>query len=81
MNTPADVVIEKLGGVDAVAAVCGVDRSTIHRWTYEKKKGGTDGRIPTQWQQTLLNHARANEIALTPADFFDPEPAQTEQAA
>lgn len=72
MGKPAEIVIRKMGGFDAVADICGVDRTRVFRWTYPKVRGGTDGRIPTQHQQTLLDFARSNGLDLTPDDFFDP---------
>ena len=75
MSNPASVIIEKLGGVEAVAAVCAVDISRVYRWTYDKSSGGTDGRIPTRHQQTILDHARARGLDLSPADFFASEAA------
>jgi hypothetical protein len=67
---PAAHVIAISGGVDAVAAICGVNRIQVHRWTYTKAKGGTGGLVPSQHQVTLLEWARENDVALTPDDFF-----------
>lgn len=77
MDSPAKRVIEKCGsgnfraGIKVVAEITGTDKSRVHRWTYSKEKGGTDGLIPSQQQQALLDGARARGIALEPADFFD----------
>lgn len=68
---PAQRVIEKCGGPQAVAKMVGVDVSRVHRWTYPKARGGSDGLIPSQQQQALLNAARESGIDLQPADFFD----------
>lgn len=71
MKTPAERIIEKCGGPKALASLVGVDLSRVHRWTYPKAKGGTDGRIPSRHHQKLLDRARENGISLSPADFFE----------
>lgn len=76
MSNPAARVIEKCGGHKTVAEWCGVDVSRVHRWTYSKKKGGTDGLIPTKQQRRLLEKARSAGVELSPADFFDQQAAQ-----
>lgn len=69
-------IIKKCGGgnfsagVALVARWTGVHSSRVHRWTYSKSKGGTDGIIPSQHQQKILDRAREAGIDLTPADFF-----------
>ncbi len=68
---PAQKIIDKCGGVAAVAEMVGVHISRVHRWTYPRERGGTDGLIPSQQQQPLLEAARQRGIDLTPADFFD----------
>lgn len=75
MNTPAARIIDKLGGAKRVAEIVGVDVSRVHRWTYPRERRGTGGIVPSRHQQRLLDHARANGIDLTPADFFAPPPA------
>lgn len=73
--TVAERVIKKFGGPQAVAEIVGRDVSRIHRWTYPKERGGTDGRIPQPCQGALLKAAREQGIDLTPADFFEPSEA------
>lgn len=68
---PALRIIDKCGGFRAVAKMLGVDVSGVHRWTYPKERGGTDGRIPSRRQQPLINAALAAGIPLSPTDFFD----------
>jgi hypothetical protein len=72
MQNPAAQVIEKCGGPQVVAEILGVDVSRVHRWTYPKERGGSDGIIPTRHQQRLLDEARSRGIELEPADFFEP---------
>lgn len=75
-RTPAERVIEKCGGLAAVAKMAGVHITRVHRWAYPKgREGGTDGRIPTKHQQVLLDRARDQGIDLKPSDFFEPAPA------
>ena len=75
MQNPASQVIEKCGGPQAVAEILGVDVSRVHRWTYPKERGGSDGIIPTRHQQRLLDEARKRGIELEPDDFFQPTAA------
>jgi hypothetical protein len=70
MKTPAEVVIEICGGPRAVANICGVDVSRVHRWTYPPDRGGTGGIIPAKHQNTLLDAARSRGLALRPEHFF-----------
>lgn len=63
-------IIEKCGGPRAVAEICGVDVSRVHRWKYPPERGGTGGIIPASHQITLLEGARAAGINLRPDDFF-----------
>jgi len=70
MCEPAKSLIEKCGGARAVADMVGVDISRVHRWTYPRSRGGTDGAIPTRHQTNLLTRARERGIDLRPEDFF-----------
>jgi aspartate carbamoyltransferase catalytic subunit len=70
MLNPAAHIIAKCGGPEAVAAMVGIHPSNVHRWTYPKDKGGTDGRVPTRHHRKLIEAARAKGITLTPDDFF-----------
>lgn len=70
MSNAATNVILKCGGPQAVSAMAGVDVSNVHRWTYPKERGGTDGVVPAKHQQTLLKKAREAGIELSPDDFF-----------
>lgn len=67
---PAKGIIEKFGGPEKVAAVTGKHVSRVYRWMYPKVRGGSDGFIPQAVAATLLAHAEAEGIDLTPADFF-----------
>lgn len=67
---PAQKIIEICGGYQAVAKMTGRTISRVHRWTYPKDRGGTDGLIPSDAQQILLREAIKRGLPLTPAHFF-----------
>lgn len=68
---PAGAVIDKCGGVGAVAKALGLSRSTVWRWTQPcadaDQQGQTGGLVPSQHQRPLLDWAAANGIRLTPS--------------
>lgn len=66
-------IIDKCGGAARVAQLVGIDKSNVHRWTYPKERGGSDGLIPAIHQQKLLAAAKIEGIDLSPDDFFTPE--------
>jgi len=76
ITNPATRVITKVGkgdfskGLALVKQWTGLHESRIYRWTYERSRGGTGGLIPAQHQQTILEAARREGVALEPADFF-----------
>lgn len=67
---PARSVIEKCGGLDAVAFVTGRSVSSVRKWTVSRDKRGTGGLIPSDCQVLLLRAEADNRWGLTPADFF-----------
>ena len=77
---PAKTIIERLGGVDAVARRTGKHISRIYRWMYPPERGGTGGVIPQREIAGLLEFAREEGIPLSPADFFE-TPAPANEAA
>jgi hypothetical protein len=63
-----------------VSAAAGVHRTRVWKWTQPREKGGTGGVIPHWHVRKLLEHATANGIAITSADFapnitYSPAPA------
>jgi len=74
---PANTVISKVGGFDAVAEITGAHVSRVYRWTYPAERGGTGGTIPQRYHRTLLDYARGHSIDLSAEDFIAP----AEQAA
>jgi translation initiation factor IF-1 len=67
---PAKSIIERLGGVDVVAEICGKDRTRVYRWMYPRKRGGTGGLIPQTEFHKLLDYAKRHGIRLRPGDFM-----------
>jgi len=47
LSTQAIKVAKPFGGLTGLAKAIGKNPSTVHRWSYPKDRGGTDGRIPT----------------------------------
>ena len=70
MSNPAENVIRKSGGAQVVADWCEVDVSNVHRWTYPKDRGGSEGLIPARHQQIILERARKAGVDVQPSDFF-----------
>jgi len=60
----APKIIKRFGGTRAAAAAMRLPPSTVQSWK-------DTGLIPAKHQQKILDAARANGIALEPADFFD----------
>lgn len=69
-KSPADIVIEKFGGVRATARALELNSSSVSRWRAPAEKRGLDGRVPSKHQATILRLARARGIDLTAADLI-----------
>lgn len=67
---PAATVISRLGGEAKVSEITGRGLTAPYKWQYPIEKGGTGGLIPQRLHRVLLDYARANGIALSPADFL-----------
>lgn len=68
----ASVIVSKFGGAYSLSELIGLDVSQIYRWTYSKERtGGTGGKIPSKYQEVLLNKAKEVGVELKPDDFFD----------
>ncbi|MBL4767872.1 MAG: hypothetical protein JKY94_09180 [Rhodobacteraceae bacterium] len=67
---PASTIIKICGGFKAVAEITGRDETRVRRWTYKKRKGGTDGLIPSEVAQLLMVEAQKRKLPLTPEHFF-----------
>ena len=66
-NKIAETVIRKAGGVGRVAEITGASESWVHRWTYKKEAGGTDGEVPQKATKALIAAG-----VVIPSDFFAP---------
>lgn len=66
---PAKSVIAKIG-IEKVSELTGKHVSRVYRWMYPKERGGTGGYIPNSDIPLLLAYAKANDIDVSPADFF-----------
>jgi len=64
MINDAKSVIEKFGGIKALASAINKDPATIYRWTYPKIKGGTGGLIPTSSLNKITEAAQRLNISL-----------------
>lgn len=67
---PAKSIIDLFDGVDNVMAITGASRTRVYRWTQPKERGGTGGFIPTSRARKLLQHAKANDIAVSADQFL-----------
>lgn len=69
---PAYSVIQKLGGVRAVAKYCSITPAAVSRWATVKTatngKGG-DGTIPANHHHTLIQMAKDKRIRLSLKDI------------
>lgn len=70
---PADLVIERFGGVRALAAEIDVNPSTVSRWRKPKDGRGSgvngcDGMIPRWHHDGIMSAARRLKIRLTWAE-------------
>ncbi len=66
-KSPAELAIERFGGVRPLArkltaAGNPVHYSRVSRWPLPRDKGGSDGRIPQKYHQTILQMARSQKV-------------------
>jgi hypothetical protein len=69
-STPADKVIEAFDGVRATARALGRNPSSVSRWRKSREDGGTDGRIPSNLQEAVIQAARSRGLTLTAEDLI-----------
>lgn len=67
---PANAIIKKLGGINAVAEITGAHFTWVTRWRLPKDQTGTGGTIPQKHVAALLAHAKAKAIDLSLEEFF-----------
>lgn len=66
---PARSIVTRLGGVRATARILGVNPSAVSRWMVSHKEKGTGGAIPLKHWQSILNHAKKENIRLSVTDL------------
>jgi hypothetical protein len=69
---PAQTIIRKLGGPNAVAQITGLHRTRVSSWQRSRAAGGTDGRVPQKHHAALLAFAREKGIELKAEEFLHP---------
>lgn len=63
-------IFKKFGNARKLAKAMGRTPSTLYRWTYEKKRGGTGGLIPSSALPAVLEAARCSGIFISADDLF-----------
>jgi hypothetical protein len=66
---PANTIIQKFGGLSALAEVVGKASHTVMKWRMPKPQG-TGGVIPHWHHEAILAAAVEKGIELEPADFL-----------
>lgn len=67
---PAKSIVARFGGEAKIAEVLSISPTIPYAWQYPREKKGTGGTIPQRYHLALLDHAQANGIDLSPADFL-----------
>jgi hypothetical protein len=70
MNSPADIVIERFGGVRPLARLLELNHSSVARWPAPKTKRGSGGLVPSQYHRRLLDLARERGIELSASELI-----------
>lgn len=81
---PAQTIVRKLGGPNAVADITGVHRTRVSNWMRPKEAGGTGGTIPFKHVPALIAAAKDAGVELQADDFLPalvPAPAASDVAA
>jgi hypothetical protein len=64
MEKPIDVVLSVMRP-EQVAAVCGVDRTTVYYWKDSIMRGGEHGLIPTKYIRPLYEHIQKEGLKIS----------------
>jgi hypothetical protein len=75
---PAQTIIRKFGGPNAVAKIVSVHRTRVSSWQRPRAKGGSEGRIPQNHIPALLAFARENGLDVKAEDFLVDVPQAAE---
>jgi hypothetical protein len=73
MDSPASVIIARLGGETTVSFVTGTAYTAPYRWQAARAKGGTGGLIPQRYHRRLIDYARSQGIPLSAEEFLPAE--------
>jgi len=71
-ETPADRIIRALGA-RRVAEITQLTTDAVRKWQRRRATGGGGGLVPAQYQQLLLNEARAAGLEFAAEDLIGPE--------
>lgn len=68
--TPAIFIIEKFGGVRALARTLKLSPSTIMGWKTSKKRRGTGGKIPNKHHEKIMKIAKKRRMKITASNLL-----------
>jgi hypothetical protein len=69
-QSPADIIIDRFGGPEAVAGALGLNVATVYKWSYPRPRG-RGGFIPSWHHAPLLKIAQKRGLRLSARDFID----------
>lgn len=74
--TAAEYAISLFGSPYKLAdafADCGysINPSAVYRWTYPRDRRGSDGRIPSDWHEAIIESAKAKGIQVDKAKLIN----------
>lgn len=67
--TPAELVIQRFGGVRPLSRLLKLHHSSVVRWPQPKPRG-LGGFIPSRLHQPLLQLAKDHDVQLTPDELI-----------
>lgn len=67
--TPAQCVIQALGGIRPAARLLGIKPQSVSRWSYPKDRKGSAGSLSPAIQRRALALAQSQGLDLTPTDL------------
>jgi hypothetical protein len=70
MKTPAEIVIERFGGVRPLARLLKVAHTSVARWPLPKIKRGSGGLVPSQYHRRLLDLAADRGVKLSTTELI-----------
>ena len=73
MQTQAERIIKKFGGVRRLAAILGYDRSSVYRWNHPVSKRGCGGLVPIKSMIKIAALAPLEGVVIEATDFLPSE--------